>query len=158
MENWIMMLTNKVKKIMSKQTEHDGRFDAIDTALANASVQGVLDKIGATADTGGSATAGTLMAKNNAILNAMSKVAGVTAQTKKFTEFEVGSVGKNGNKLITGSGRCLIASINGKVSVDGKTAIDLPDTEWHEVYFEESIQLFGGTSSTSDKLRYIVQT
>lgn len=46
MENWIMMLTNKVKKIMSKQTEHDGRFDAIDTALGNVDVQGVLDKIG----------------------------------------------------------------------------------------------------------------
>lgn len=67
MENWIMMLTNKVKKIMSKQTEHDGRFDAIDTALENVDVQGVLDLIGATGDTGGSETAGTVMAKLNAI-------------------------------------------------------------------------------------------
>lgn len=130
----------------------------IEQALANASVQGVLDKIGATADTGGSETAGTVMAKNNAILNAMSKVAGVTAQTKKFTEFEVGIVYKNENKLITGSGRCLIASTNGKVSVDGKTAISLYSSEWKEVYFEESIQLFGGTSSTSDTVKYIIQT
>lgn len=37
-------------------------------ALSNSSVQGVIDLIGATADTGGSATAGTLMAKENAII------------------------------------------------------------------------------------------
>lgn len=37
-------------------------------ALENASVQGVLDIIGATGDTGGSATAGTLMAKANAVI------------------------------------------------------------------------------------------
>ena len=85
-------------------------------------------------------------------------VAGVTAQTKKFTEFEFGTVGQNANKLITGSGRCLIASTNGKVSVDGKTAISLYDSNWKEVYFEESIQLFGGTSSSNDKVRYFVQT
>lgn len=130
----------------------------IEQALANASVQGVLDKIGATGDTGGSETAGTVMAKNNAILNAMSKVAGATAQTKKFTEFEVGIVYQNENKLITGSGRCLASIRNGKVSVDGKPVVRASDSEWHEYYFEESIQLFGGTSNSSDTVKYIVQT
>lgn len=38
-------------------------------ALANAAVQGVLDRIGTTADTGGSTTAGTVMGKENAVLN-----------------------------------------------------------------------------------------
>ena len=37
-------------------------------ALANSSTQGVLDLIGSTGDTGGSATAGTLMAKANAVI------------------------------------------------------------------------------------------
>lgn len=41
----------------------------INEAIANASVQGVLDKIGNTADTGGSSTSGTLMAKTNALFN-----------------------------------------------------------------------------------------
>lgn len=39
----------------------------IDEAIANAAVQGVLDRIGLTADTGGSATAGTLMGKLNGL-------------------------------------------------------------------------------------------
>lgn len=43
-------------------------------ALENASVQGVLDRIGTTKDTGGSQTAGTVFAKENAIL----KMAGET--------------------------------------------------------------------------------
>ncbi len=38
-------------------------------ALANASVQGVIDLIGATGDTGGSASGGTVMAKLNAAIN-----------------------------------------------------------------------------------------
>ena len=41
----------------------------INQALANASVQGVLDILGLTGDTGGSTTAGTTMAKLNAILS-----------------------------------------------------------------------------------------
>lgn len=47
--------------------------DKIDEALANASVQGVLDLIGATADTGGSSTAGTVMAKLNVLYNNFNK-------------------------------------------------------------------------------------
>lgn len=43
-------------------------------ALANASVQGVLDLIGNTADTGGSDTAGTVMGKLNSTLNGGVKV------------------------------------------------------------------------------------
>lgn len=46
----------------------------IEQALANASVQGVLDKIGNTADTGGSETAGTVMGKLNSTLNGGVKV------------------------------------------------------------------------------------
>lgn len=46
----------------------------ISDALANASVQGVLDKIGDTADTGGSFTEGTLMAKENAVLEKVKDV------------------------------------------------------------------------------------
>lgn len=42
--------------------------DKVNEALANASVQGVLDRIGNTDDTGGSSTVGTLMAKSNTIL------------------------------------------------------------------------------------------
>ena len=38
-------------------------------ALANASVQGVIDLIGATGNTGGSASEGTVMAKSNAVIN-----------------------------------------------------------------------------------------
>ena len=41
----------------------------INQALANASVQGVLDKIGDTADTGGTAETGTTMAKLNALIS-----------------------------------------------------------------------------------------
>lgn len=43
-------------------------YGANEAALKNASVQGVIDLIGATGNTGGSATAGTLMAKENAII------------------------------------------------------------------------------------------
>ena len=43
--------------------------DKVDEAIANSSTQGVLDLIGATADTGGSAMAGTVMAKLNAIIS-----------------------------------------------------------------------------------------
>ena len=46
----------------------------ISDALANASVQGVLDKIGDTADTGGSFTEGTLMTKENAVLEKVKDV------------------------------------------------------------------------------------
>lgn len=43
-------------------------YDVNADALENASVQGVIDLIGATGDTGGSATAGTLMAKANTVV------------------------------------------------------------------------------------------
>lgn len=43
--------------------------DKVDEAIANSSTQGVLDLIGATADTGGSTMAGTVMAKLNAIIS-----------------------------------------------------------------------------------------
>ncbi len=44
-------------------------YDVNADALANASVQGVIDLIGTTKDTGGSASAGTLMAKENTALS-----------------------------------------------------------------------------------------
>lgn len=46
----------------------------IDEAIANAAVQGVLDRIGITTDTGGSDTAGTVMGKLNSTLNGGVKV------------------------------------------------------------------------------------
>lgn len=44
-------------------------YDVNNNALANSSTQGVIDLIGATGDTGGSATAGTVFAKLNAIIS-----------------------------------------------------------------------------------------
>lgn len=135
-------------------------------ALANASVQGVLDKIGATADTGGSSAAGTVMAKlNHLIGKTLDGIAGVTAQTKKFTQTVYGSVSIQKTTTINGSGRILVWAVREvnkmKVSVDGGMEFSIGLTDHvYEIYFDKSIKL-SNTISDSDYyyyLHYIVQT
>ncbi len=135
-------------------------------ALANASVQGVLDLIGATADTGGSGAAGTVMAKLNHLIGKTSdEIAGVTAQTKKFTQTVRGYVSKQETTTINGSGRILVWTKGEvskmKVSVDGgmDLSIDLTD-HVYEIYFDKSIKLSNMISSSDYfyYLHYIVQT
>lgn len=134
-------------------------------ALANASVQGVLDLIGATADTGGSGAAGTVMAKLNHLIGKTSDgIAGVTAQTKKFTQTVKGSVSNQKTTTINGSGRILVWAVGGgankmNVSVDG--GMDFPigsSNHVYEIYFDKSIKLSNMTSDSDYYLNYIVQT
>ncbi len=136
-------------------------------ALANASVQGVLDLIGKTDDTGGSGSSGTAMAKLNHLIGKTSdEIAGVTAQTKKFTQTVKGSVAKGGNTTkIEGSGRVLIygspnAVSDMSVKVDGTDCGFYSNTLW-ELYFSESLELTNNTKSSltgTYALQYIVQT
>lgn len=138
----------------------------IEQALANASVQGVLDKIGNTADTGGSDVAGTTMAKlNHLIGKTLDGIAGVTSQTKKFTQTVKGLVSKQRTTTINGSGRILVWSSSGYdmyVRVDGGNKFSLSiDNFIFEIYFNESI-ILSNEIPTSDALSeflcYIVQT
>ena len=136
-------------------------------ALENASVQGVLDLIGKTDDTGGSGSSGTAMAKLNHLIGKTSdEIAGVTAQTKKFTQTVKGSVAKGGNTTkIEGSGRVLIygspnAVSDMSVKVDGTDCGFYSNTLW-ELYFSESLELTNNTKSSltgTYALQYIVQT
>ena len=134
-------------------------------ALANASVQGVLDKIGTTADTGGSGAAGTVMAKlNHLIGKTLDGIAGVTAQTKKFTQTVKGSVSNQKTTTINGSGRILVWAVGGgankmNVSVDGGMEFSIGLAEHvNEIYFDKSIKLSNMTSYSDYYLNYIVQT
>lgn len=127
--------------------------------------------IGTTTDTGGTATAGTLMAKVNAILNTVVngvKVSGEvtikeTAQTKKFTEFVL-SHGLRGEKYsITGTGRATILCTNSSgevgITVDGveqtfKMNLDYVNTL--VFYFEESLVV--DVPDTAIMVRVFVQS
>lgn len=132
----------------------------IEQALANASVQGVLNKIGEAADTGGSTTAGTVMGKENAILNKFSTVAGITAQTKQFTNSVVGRV-KGGNPFnVTGCGRISLLDIQSGAScnniiLDGNNIgdISIPDGGAATFYFNSSFSFTAGRG-----ISYLVQT
>lgn len=134
----------------------------INEAIENAAVQGVLDLIGTTADTGGSETAGTVMAKNNAILNAISKAAGITAQTKAFTEIAKGSITTSDGALITGKGRIILYgtasgyTVTANIKIDGmeSESISLYYNVPFALYFEESIEISIGSRTAA----YIVQT
>lgn len=138
----------------------------IEQALANASVQGVLDKIGNTADTGGSGAAGTLMAKLNHIIGkTLDGIAGVTAQTKKFTQTVYGAVSIQKTTTINGSGRILVWAVREvdkmKVSVDGGIGFSIGLTDHvYEIYFDKSIKLSNTISDSGYYycLHYIVQT
>lgn len=131
----------------------------ISNALANASVQGVLDKIGTTTDIGGSETAGTLMAKDNAILEILQKdTAKVTAQTKKFTQVLAGSLTGGSAVTFTGQGRVTFFGDtnqnygpNMQITIDG---ISLGSEYFDMVagitlYFESSLSIKCYSSSVS---------
>lgn len=71
-------------------------------ALANAAVQGVLDKIGATADTGGSATAGTVMGKENAVLSLLTSGGAKMVKSIQHVTYTIrGSAGSTGEVAIS---------------------------------------------------------
>lgn len=67
----------------------------IERAIANASVQGVLDKIGNAADTGGSVAAGTVMGKLNVLLSNLSVIKSIQRGTITMEQ------GGSGNKTIS---------------------------------------------------------
>ena len=99
--------------------------DKINEALANASVQGVLDLLGRTADTGGSNIAGTVMAKVNAVLTQMEQ--DVTAGFRKPISITSKNTNSNGGTFSgTGKGK-LFFTVGGstvKITVDGITLVD----------------------------------
>ena len=85
-------------------------------------------------------------------------VAGVTAQTKKFTEIAQGSIAMNSSKTITGSGIChcyfATGHSNCTIIIDG-VSISVPDSNnWYFFYFNESIVL----KNSSYNAIYFVQT
>lgn len=61
--------TTQGESITSLQSEVSAINTALDSVAQESSVQDIIDSIGATTDTGGSATAGTLMAKMNNMLS-----------------------------------------------------------------------------------------
>ena len=61
--------TTQGQSISTLQSEVSAINTALDSVAQESSVQDIIDSIGATADTGGSATAGTLMAKMNNMLS-----------------------------------------------------------------------------------------
>ena len=61
--------TTQGESITSLQSEVSAINTALDSVAQESSVQDIIDSIGATADTGGSSTAGTLMAKMNNMLS-----------------------------------------------------------------------------------------
>ena len=87
--------TTQGENITSLQSEVSAINTALDSVAQESSVQDIIDSIGATADTGGSATAGTLMAKmNNMLRNAgavksrQEIVIGKQATTETDSNFE----------------------------------------------------------------------
>ena len=76
--------TTQGESITSLQGEVSAINTALDSVAQESSVQDIIDSIGATADTGGSATAGTLMAKMNNML-------GNAGAVKSRQEIVVGS-------------------------------------------------------------------
>ena len=93
----------------------------IENALANSSVQGVLDKIGNTNDTGGSATEGTLMAKENSVLNIIEEKAKEIIDRNETIDYSKLTYGYTSLKTatqtpvnVTGKGKLHWAKINMK--------------------------------------------
>lgn len=60
-------------------------------AINNNSVDGVMQRIGKATDTGGSATAGTLMGKSNAIINRLAALYNPTGRLKSFAVYVYGT-------------------------------------------------------------------
>ena len=92
-DNWIMMLNNKLKKIMSKQTEHDGRFDALDSDVGKFTddMSNVSESIG-TIDTH-------VLNVNNSVSSAISKIDS-TQSTVNTISTNVQSLMNSGNSVI----------------------------------------------------------
>lgn len=88
LDNWVMMIVKKLKNITQKQIEHDNRFNAIDNAEST-----LLDIIGSPEDIGGSTTAGTVMGKENKILDILTKSGG--AKIVKSIQSGVGRADTN---------------------------------------------------------------
>lgn len=63
----------------------------LQNAINNNSVDGVMQRIGKTADTGGSATAGTLMGKSNAVINRLAMLYNPTGRLKSFSAYVYGT-------------------------------------------------------------------
>lgn len=126
--------------------------DKINEALANASVQGVLDKIGATTDTGGSSTSGTVMAKENAALKNIDKLYNTVLKKQCVASDNVlhivrdteTSSGAGTRKTV---GKCLVSSISGtiKVTASIKTGKEY-NFEFRVLKNGEEVKSMGGTS------------
>ena len=144
-------------------------------AMKNASVAEVLERIGLTGDTGGSATVGTLMAKENAIFGKLTdgiSVASVNHQTKEFTEFTGGIVEiEESNQTllsITGNGILILLlqsytnSTGGKISVtiDGKTVTLLMNLIQGPLtlHFSESVIVASGNPASKVDVGYIIRS
>lgn len=129
----------------------------VDEAIANASVKAVLDLIGEITDTGGSETAGTIMAK----LNGLFKQTSITAQTKEFTEIVSGTIGNSdatSSGKITGKGRIIFYRSSGAtVKIDGITVPYNKSLNPNavEFFFNESVEV---TTSVNNFFYYFVQS
>lgn len=116
----------------------------IENALNNNSVDGVVQRIGNTTDTGGTATAGTVMGKLNHIIS------GKNAQTVKLTNT---ALSYGGNKTLSYSGmgvsRITVYKYGtATVTVDGGTPMTVKSSAGvsgvvlsYEFYFNESIKI-----------------
>ncbi len=147
--------------------QRDTQAILADNAAIGGDMQGVLDRIGMTADTGGSATTGTVMGKENAILKAITDGA---AQTKAFTEtvFICQKVAKENMETdfvsIEGKGRALIinsSKIPPQTTIDGNLVIGTVNmgVDSYVVYFEKSLILKNtDTSHTTYTIQAIIQT
>lgn len=63
----------------------------LQNAINNNSVDGVMQRIGKATDTGGSATAGTLMGKSNAVINQLAMLYNPTGRLKSFSAYVYGT-------------------------------------------------------------------
>lgn len=77
--------TTQGESITSLQSEVSAINTALDSVAQESSVQDIIDSIGATTDSGGSATAGTLMAKMNNMLGNAGAVKSVQRGNTTFT-------------------------------------------------------------------------
>jgi len=139
-----------IKKVLSKQEEHDGRFDTVDADHSD--IKALIASEVATA--------------KSEIIAELGNVGGeVTAQTKKFTTFYYGKF-KNSTVSFTGSGLATFmrhtttsdTSITVNIDGYGDKEIDIPknQTLTFSLYFEKSIS-FIANNNNSGLQSYIIQ-
>lgn len=136
----------------------------LQNAINNNSVDGVMQRIGKATDTGGSTTAGTLMAKLNwlGVQNAKEN-----ARTKKLTTLIIGAVGAAGYTesnpyRVTGSGMILMQyhyGSNVHIRIDRGTWQTLgnisPQANFAvELFFEVELEFY----STSNGIQFMIRT